>query len=163
MRIIKRLIGLVFLTIVMASFSKCSSAPKLQKEAPTTFGKVYFERWVSGMAQGPSGTTLFIEVKDDNVKLDSVYFRGQGTKLEVDKSSNLRYIGKFTSKSTEKIDRIMSSDPKQEYGNKPPKMPVKIPFDLAASECVVSYKINGKTKYFKLIDIAEKESNDHPM
>ena len=89
MRIVKQILGLVMLTCIMASFSQCSSTKKLQKEAPTTFGEVYFEQWVSGMAQGPSGTNIFIEIKQDNVQLDSVYFRGKVTKLDIDKSNKI--------------------------------------------------------------------------
>jgi hypothetical protein len=163
MRIIKHILGFVFLTIIMASFSKCSSAHNLQKEAPTVFNEVYFEQWVSGMAQGPSGINIFIEVKNDNVHLDSVYFRSKGAKLEVVNSNNHQYIGRFISKATEKRDIIMHKDASQEYGNQAPEIPVNVPFKLEPNECVVSYKINGKTKYYKITNIIEKESNDHPM
>ena len=151
------------LTCIMASFSQCSSTQKLQKEAPTTFGEVYFEQWVSGMAQGPSGTNIFIEVKHDNVELDSVYFRGEATKLDIDKSNNLLYIGRFISNSTEIKDVIMHKDASKEYGNTAPVIPAKIPFELTPFECVISYKVNDKTKYFKLSDIKEKETKDLPM
>lgn len=151
------------LTCIMASFSQCSSTQKLQREAPTTFGEVYFEQWVSGMAQGPSGTNIFIEVKHDNVQLDSVYFRGKVTKLNLDKSNKLLYIGRFISNSTEIKDVIMHKDALKEYGNKAPVIPAKIPFELTPFECVISYKVNDKIKYFKLSDIKEKESKDLPM
>ena len=163
MKLVKQILGLVILTFIMASFSQCSSAQKLQKEAPTTFGEVYFQKWVSGMAQGPSGINIFIEVKNDNMQLDSVYFRGKVAKLDIDKSNKLLYVGRFISKSTEKRDIIMHKDATEEYGNKAPEISAKIPFELAPFECVISYKVNGKTKYFKLTDLEEKESKDHPM
>ena len=163
MRIVKQILGLVMLTCIMASFSQCSSTKKLQKEAPTTFGEVYFEQWVSGMAQGPSGTNIFIEIKQDNVQLDSVYFRGKVTKLDIDKSNKLLYVGQFISKSTEIKDVIIHKDVSKEYGNQAPEIPSKIPFELSPFECVITYKIKGKTKYFKLSDIKEKESKDIPM
>ncbi|MEZ4796924.1 MAG: hypothetical protein R2785_07120 [Flavobacteriaceae bacterium] len=163
MRIVKQILGLVMLTCIMASFSQCSSTQKLQKEAPTTFGEVYYEQWVSGIAQGPSGTNIFIEVKHDNVQLDSVYFRGKATKLDIDKSNKLLYIGRFISNSTEIKDVIMHKDANEEYDNKAPELPAKIPFELTPFECVVSYKVKGKTKYFKFTDIVKKESLDVPM
>ena len=43
------------------------------------------------MAQGPSGINIFIEIKNANVQLDSVYFRGKGTKLD-----NLIQVGHDT-------------------------------------------------------------------
>lgn len=163
MKTIKQILGLLILTLIMASFSQCSSAQKLQKKAPTTFAKVYFDQWVSGMAQGPSGTNIFIEVRNNEVELDSVYFRGKVAKLDKDNTNNLLYIGRFMSKSTEKMDVIMHKDASEEYGNKAPELPVKIPFELSPFECVVSYKVKGKTKYFKLTDIVKKESLDVPM
>ena len=151
------------LTLIMTSFSQCSSAQKLQKDAPMTFGEVYCQKWVSGMAEGPSGINIFIEVKDDAVQLDSVYFRGKATKLELDNSDELKYVGRFVSKSKEKTDMVLSSDPKQEYGNKAPEIPVKIPFELGLNECVVSYKLNGETAYYKLSNVVEKPTKDVPM
>jgi len=163
MKTLKPLLGLILLTLIMTSFSQCSSAQKLQKEAPTTFGDVYCKKWVSGVAQGSSGLDIYIQLKKDAVQLDSVYFRGKGTKLELSESNKLLYIGKFISKPKGKTDVVMSSDSKQEYGNKPPELPIKIPFELAPNECVVSYKINGKTKYYKLQNVIEKRSMDVPM
>lgn len=163
MKLVKHILCLVILTFIMGSFSQCSSAQKLQKEAPTTFGEVYFQKWVSGMAQGPSGINIFIEIKYANVQLDSVYFRGKGTKLDMVNSNKFLYVGKFVSKSTEIRDVIMHGDATQEFGNKAPEIPAKLPFELAPDECVISYSVNNKTKYFKLTDIKEKESKDHPM
>jgi hypothetical protein len=40
---------------------------------------------------------------------------------------------------------------------------LNIPFELAQDECVVSYKSNGKTKYYKLTNLVKKESRDIPM
>ena len=134
--------------VIMASFSQCSSAYKLQKNAPKSLGESYFEQWVSGMAQGPSGINVFIKVEDDNIQMDSVYFRGKGIKLVKDSSDNMLYVARFISKSTNKEDMMMSSDSKQEYGNKAPEIPKKIPFDLKANECIVSYQLNGKTLYY---------------
>jgi hypothetical protein len=163
MKTLKQVFGLLLLTVLMTSFSQCSSAQKLQTKAPIAFGDVYCKKWVSGVAQGPSGLDIYIPVKGNAVQLDSVYFRGKGAKLEINESNNLLYIGKFASTSKEKTDLIMSSNSKQEYGNKPPTLPVEIPFELAPNECVVSYKVNGKTKYYKLENVVEKRDMDVPM
>ncbi len=163
MKTLKQIFKLLTLTVIMSSFSQCSSAQKLQKEAPTTFGNVYCKQWVSGMAEGPSGLDIFIEIKDLKFQLDSVYFREKVTKLNRHPQKTGFYVGSFTSPSTQKQDIIMSSDSKEEYGNKIPEKPIKIPFQLAHNECVVSYKVNGNTKYYKLTNVAEIHSMDVPM
>jgi len=163
MNLLKQIFNLLMLTIIMSSSSQCSSAQKLEAEAPATFGDIYCKKQVSGIAEGPSSLDLYIEVKDFNFKPDSVYFKGRVTKLKRHSQKEGTYIGQFSLSSNQKQDIVMSSDPKAEYGNKIPKKPVKIPFKLAYNECVISYQVNGKTKYYKLINVAEIHSIDIPM
>ncbi len=158
MKLVKQILGLVILTFIMASFSQCSSAQKLQNEAPTAIGEVYFQKWIAGVEGGGSGVNIFIETLSNDTKLDSVYFQGQVAKLEVKPGTENEYIGRFISDFNKKEDMVFSSDPNKEYGNKPPQLPVKIPFELNDDECVISYSENDKTKYFKLKNIKEKES-----
>jgi len=163
MKAIRKIIGLLMLTVITAGFTQCSSTQKLQKKTPTAFGETYYEQWVSGVAQGPSGLNVFIELKDDAIQLDSIYFRGKAAKFEVKPANKLLFIGRFINASTEKIDRIMNSNTTEEYGNKAPEITLKIPFKLAQNECVVSYTSNGKTKYYKLTNVVKRESRDIPM
>jgi hypothetical protein len=163
MKTLKKLFGYLMLALIMASLSHCSSAQKLQKEAPTTFGETYYKQWVSGVAEGPSGLNIFIELTDESIQLDSVYFRGKVAKFEVKPANKLLFIGRFINESTEKRDMIMNSNTAQEYGNKAPKIETNNPFNLGQNECVVSYKHNGKTKYYKLNNIVKKESIAIPM
>jgi hypothetical protein len=163
MKTINKIVGLLTLTLVMASFSQCSSAQKLQKKAPTTFGEVYFQKWVSGVAGGGSGINIFVETLTDNVQLDSVYFRGRAAKFEVKPANKLLYIGRFLTDSNKNEHMIMSSDTNQEYGNKAPIIPSKIPFELKDNECVISYLSNNQTKYFKIENIEERRSKNYPM
>lgn len=163
MKTLKQIFKLLTLTLVMSSFSQCSTAQKLQKEAPTEFGNIYCKQWVSGIAEGPSGLDIFIEVKDPKFQLDSVYFRGKETKLIKDSQKEGVYVGRFTSPSAQKQDIVMSSDPKAEYGNKMPEKPKKTPPDLAHNECIISYVENGKTKYYKLTNVVEIQMVEAPM
>ena len=163
MKTLKKLFGYLMLVVIMASLSHCSSAQKLQKDAPTTFGETYYKHWVSGVAEGPSGLNIFIELRDESIQLDSVYFRGKVAKFEVKPANKLLFIGRFINESTEKRDMIMNSNTAQEYGNTAPKIETNNPFDLGQNECVVSYKNNGKTRYYKLTNIVKKESIHIPM
>lgn len=163
MNTFKRIFKLLIVTVIMSSFSQCSTAQKLQKAAPTEFGNIYCKQWVSGMVDGPSGMDIFIEIKDSEFQPDSVYFREKVTKLIKDSQKEGIYVGHFVSKSKQPQDIVMSSDSKQEYGNKMPKKPIKIPFDLAHNECIISYKVNGRTKYYKLTNVAEIQMVEAPM
>ena len=42
-------------------------------------------------------------------------------------------------------------------------MPNRIPFELNDDECVISYFVGNKTKYFKLKNIEERQSDKIPM
>jgi len=163
MKTLKYIFKLLSLIIIMSSFSQCSSAQKLQVEAPTNFGDIYCKKQVSGIAEGPSSLNIYIEVKESNFELDSVYFRGRVTKLKKHSQKEGTYIGQFSLLSSQKQDIVLSSDPKAEYGNRIPEKPMKIPFELLHNECVISYIKNGKTMYYKLTNVEEINSFDVPM
>ena len=149
----------------MTSFSQCSSAQKLQKEAPVKFGTAYYQHWVAGVQGGGSGINLFIETEGtlkENIQLDSVYFRGMVAKFQVKPNNPSLFIGRFSLKANQKRDIIMSSKPKAEYGNESPKKKSKIPFDIKDNECVVSYKEGDKMKYFKIENVVEKQPQYYP-
>lgn len=151
--------------IIMTSFSQCSSAQKLQKEAPVKFGTAYYQHWVAGIQGGGSGINLFIQTEGfskENIQLDSVYFRGKASKFEVKPNNPSLFIGRFSLKSNQKKDIIMSNKPKAEYGNELPELKTKIPFELKDNECVVSYKEGDKTKYFKIENLVEQPPQYYP-
>lgn len=155
--------SLLFLLIIL--FSSCSSAQKLQSEAPIKYGEVYCETWVAGVRGGGSGINLFIPLSKEapkSVQLDSVYFRGKGTLLEKIEGEKTLYVGRFQTNFNQMQDIVMSSDPNEEYGNEAPNLDEKIPFELKDSECVVSYKNGDETKYFKIVNVIEKQPQHYP-
>lgn len=157
MRFLNRLFTFSILLLFMASFSQCSSVPKLQKKAPLSHGDVYYQEWTAGVQGGGSGINLFIPVEDSDIILETVYFRGQKSKLET-KPSNLKlYIGRFKTENNQPIDIVLSSDQKEEYNNKLPQEATEFPFDLNDDECVVAYRSANKRMYFKISNI-KKES-----
>ncbi len=163
MKLLKNISFLLLVVLLMSSFSQCSSAQKLEKNTSINFGDVYCQKWVAGIREGGSGINLFIPVtkSNKNIQLDSVYFRGKATKLVLAYDS-LHYVGKFKNIEKHSRDIIMSSEPKEEYGNQAPQLPKKIPFELERSECVVSYKDNKSTKYVKIDNINEKPMVSYP-
>lgn len=150
-------------TVVMMilSTSKCSENQKLQDAPPFAIGEVYVESWTSPEVAN-TGFTLHIPiVGNDNssIVLDSVYFRNQITKLVKESvGSNTVYIGKFEIPEKSNPDIIMSSDPLEEMKNKPPRIPKTIPYKLGQSEGIISYIVDGETRYFKIEDIIEKSN-----
>ena len=140
MKLLKQTSFLIVMLILMASFSQCSTAQKLQKNAPTQFGDVYCQKWTAGVKGGGSGLNLFIPAMDKSIQLDSVYFRGKVVKLEVKPGDLTLYIGRFKTEFNQPSDVVMSSDSNEEYGNQLPEKVKIIPFELKDDECVVSYK-----------------------
>jgi len=146
----------------MTSFSKCSTAQKLQKEAPLSFGEVYAQTWVAGIKGGGSGINVFIPVEDNSVVLDSMFFRGQKVKMEFNKQVKLMYIGRFLTEFNQQKDIILSSDMKEESKNKSPILKEEMPFELNDDECIVSYIKGGKTLYYKISNIKMEQPLHYP-
>ncbi len=162
---LKKIISITILPLIMFSFSQCSSQKKLQQDAPVKLQEVYCQGWVAGVKGGGAGMNIFIPVDavlNKKVKLDSVYFRGKAARLETKPQNESLYIGRFMSNDNKSRDLIMSSDSKNEYGNKMPVIPAKTPFELKDDECAVSYKDGNKTKYFKIENVIEKASIPYP-
>ncbi len=153
------------MVLIMISFSQCSSAQKLQKETPIKLQTTYYQHWVAGIKGGGSGINIFILTENSelkNIQLDSVYFRGKASKLEVKPNNPNLFIGRFLLTPKQKRDVIMSNKPKAEYGNELLKLKEKIPFELKENECVVSYKEESKIKYFKIKNVVEKQPQYYP-
>ena len=162
MKAIKKTVFIILLSFIMAGFSQCSSAQRLQDKAPVEVTEIYYQRWAAGVRGGGAGVNLFITLKDANIKLDSVYFRGRVAVLETKPQNPSLYIGRFITVK-KNFDMVMSGDSIAEYGNKLPTKEEPIPFKLDAYECVVSYKDKGKTKYFKVGGIKERDMKHYPM
>ncbi|MCF7566805.1 hypothetical protein L3X37_00290 [Sabulilitoribacter arenilitoris] len=156
MKPLKNISFILLLLVIMSSFLHCSSTKKLQSEIPFEIGDVYYQDWVTGEKGGGSGVNLFIPIilNPNNIILDSIYFRGEQSKLEM--TNKTLYVGRFQDDSNEKEDIIMSNEPFAEYGNKVPEFPKKIPFKLKANACVISYKQGIKIKYFKIEGLTKK-------
>lgn len=151
----KKVIQYLGLILVSLNFSQCASTIKLQEKAPTTFGEVYCQSWVAGVKGGGAGTNIFIETKNPEIILDSVFFRGKVTKLVVKPANKKLVIGRFLSNSNTERPGLEVTD-KVEVSE-------AIPFKLKENECVVSYTVNGETKYYRLKDIKEKPLEALPM
>ncbi len=160
----KRIVNSVLkisLVSIIAIFAQCASSQKMEKkidtDAPVTLKSPYFEKWVSGIREGGAGFIIYIPIEsDDTVKLEEAYFRGKKIPLRKNKGGDI-YMGKYTDpNSIEKIELVMSSDPKEEFKNKVPVIEKKIPFALSANECVITYTKDGEKGHFRIKNLPEK-------
>ncbi len=148
--------------VLMASFSQCSSAQKLQKKAPMEFGDVYAQKWVAGVKGGGSGINVFIPVKDTTIPLDSMFFRGQKVKLEFTGGDQALYAGRFLTDFNQPEDIILSSDMREESKNMLPKLKEVMPFEFNDDECIITYRKEDKTMYYKISNIETKQPQHYP-
>ncbi|HEY9184386.1 MAG TPA: hypothetical protein VIM94_03575 [Salegentibacter sp.] len=139
----------LFSIVLLSILSSCGSNKELQERAPAQFNEVYY-------SQTENGLNLYIPVaviQENRVKLESVYFRGMHSALNLDAEKPNLYVASF---ATGKGDKIMHEDPKEEYGNKAPQAPKESPFKIESDEAILVFKQNEKTKYYKLTGIEER-------
>lgn len=156
----------ILLGMIIIGFSSCSSSQKLQKEIPFAVTSATCQEWVAGVQGGGSGinvTFVADNLAENNIQLDSIFFRGQkAAVMMLEEKGKKNCSARFVTPKLEKPDIIMHKDPKKEFGNKPPKLQEKIPFELADNEAVISYTQAGKVKYFKIENIKQKSKLFYP-
>jgi hypothetical protein len=150
----KKIIGIGFITLLSFTFFGCGVS-KAQNNHPF---KVLEATYANSVVEQTElvVTTLKITTNNEEIQLDSVYFRNHKAPLKrLDSDGNSVFIGSFTTSKTPH-DYILDSDPKQEFGNKPPVTVSKLPFELRDNEAVVSYFYKGNINYYKILEVKEK-------
>ncbi|WP_081208085.1 hypothetical protein [Salegentibacter sediminis] len=139
----------LFSIVLLSVLSSCGSNKELQERAPAQFNEVYY-------SETEDGLDLYIPVaviQENRVQLESVYFRGMHSPLQLDAEKPNLYVASF---ALGKGDKIMHEDPKEEYGNKAPQAPEKSPFEIKEDEAILVFKQTDKTKYYKLTGIEQR-------
>ncbi|MDT0642142.1 hypothetical protein RM553_04785 [Zunongwangia sp. F363] len=135
---------------VFSLFASCGSNKELQEAPPAQFRQAY-------TTSEDAALLLHIPVvaiQENRVSLESVYFRGMKSPLKQNEEIPGEYVARFNTKDP---SMIMSSDPKEEYGNKPPQKPQKSPVELKSDEALLVFAKNAATKFYKLEGIVEKD------
>lgn len=135
--------------VITALFINCGGNKNLQEAPPVQMQQAY-------LTSNNNTTNVYIPVtsiQENRVSLDSVYFRGMAAPLERDAERPGVFKAEFR---TGKEDYIMSSDPKEEYGNKPPQVRQEIPFKLEDDEAILVFSENENRKYYKITGIRER-------
>ena len=138
------------LIVMFSLFFSCGSNKDLQEKAPAQFQTAYY----TPTSEGIQLVIPVTSIQDQRVALDGVYFHGMKSKLVQDPEKPNLYTANFRIGTG---DMVMSKDPKDEYGNQPPQMTEKSPFNIKRDEAIVVFTQNNETKYYKLTGIMEKE------
>ncbi|MDY8138724.1 hypothetical protein [Aquimarina sp. 2201CG5-10] len=159
---IKYIMARIAVFAIIVGLTQCATSQKIDEAAPIEIKGAYFQNWVAGIQGGGSGVLIYIPVEEkSDVQLDYVYFNNKKINLER-KPNEPAYVGRYTNPG-EKRDLVMSGDSKEEFTNEPPKIEEKIPFELKENECIIAYTKSGKTGFFKLDKLPEKELQAYPM
>lgn len=159
---------LVILTAIMplVFFASCASQPKLQDNAPVAIDEYYYQTWAAGARGAGSGINFTLALKQvpTNVVLKDLYFQGRKTALKQGEQAPSVFTGYFKTDMNDASDLQMNADSKKEYGNAAPQIENEdIPFELKDTEAVISYEVQGKLKYYKLIEVAKRPTKQMPM
>ena len=134
----------------------------LETSAPFEIGEKTYFYWVGGQ-KGTQGTTITLEgeTTSSNISFSKVYFQNHEYDVVPQFNGN-DFVIAATMSEFHKADRIMSGDPVAEYGNRPPQIPKKIPFDLKNDEAVILYSVNGQESYHKISEVKKLETIYRP-
>lgn len=128
--------------IVLAVFlSQCASV-KTENTKPFT---------VKSATYNSNTSELLVEFSSSkNINFQELFYNNQKAKADIISKENKNYVyGNF--KKVLLHDLNLHSDAKQEFGNKTTTTSKeKIPFELKNNEAIVTYKINGTLKNFRI-------------
>lgn len=143
-------------------FATSCKSTSTQKKVPFTIEEKTYAQWVGGK-EGSRGTTITIKgfSQTTNLSFSKLYFQNHEYDLVPEFNGN-NFVLAATRTDPFKKDRVMSSDPKDEYGNEPPPLKKKIPFDLENDEAVVMYSVNGMESYLKITGIKKLDTVYRP-
>lgn len=143
MKLLKLCVPIIFCFSIM----RCTSTRQFEKVPPTEFSEVYYQAWNSGIEEGGSGISIYINIKEQSVAFDSIYFRGMVTKLSPSPNNLLLYVGRF------KL-RHNNSNEVTKGLNKT--------FKLKDNQAVVSYFKKGKVCYYKIDAMEKRDIINYP-
>ncbi|MDG5491142.1 hypothetical protein [Psychroserpens sp. SPM9] len=145
MKLFKKMtFAILFVTVIATTFQCASSkvvATQFEQDTPFNIKPVAFQEWYAGIKIGTTGLNVFLPLTnvDQNVTIDSIYFR------------NLK--GKLQEKGEKYIATLQNTT--KGYTFKKSERPADYPFMLQDYECVISYIENGVTKYYKITQLNE--------
>lgn len=156
-----RIIGMAAGMALLVTAMGCKST-MAQKKAPFSITeKSYFE-WVGGK-EGTRGKTITIKGISQtlNLSFSKIFFQNHEYAVVPEFNGN-DFVLSATMSEFYAPDKIMSADPRDEYGNRAPELEKKFPFDLMDDEAVVLYSVNGQESYHKVSGIKKADTVYRP-
>lgn len=146
---------------ILFGFSQCGTS-KLVTNPPFKITSATYNNWVGGLP-GSSGTRVEIRLTDkENIAFDSLFFQKKATKIEVREANGKTFLtAHFNTSTANKRDLILDSDSRKEINNEVPKND-NFPFELKENEAIISYKVSGKIKFYKIEKIEATKPNYYP-
>lgn len=140
----------------------CANTYKLEKKSDFTFSDAYYNSWFSGIKGGGSGYNIFLKleegslVNNNKIKLQNVYFKGEVVELKAQSNGKYKAFIKENKRKGSMDSETQDNEVVDEINKK------EIPFKLKSNEAVVSYIVEKKIKYFKIV-LTKKSTMDVPM
>ena len=163
-------IYIILISFLTMSVSNCKTTKTMNdskvSEMTQEITGAYFQKWVAGVKGGGSGINLYIPAFSQDLMFEKVFFRGMETSItKANHEGKEYYIGYFKTPLNSKAEMNLDEDAKNEYGNKSPLQTekVKMPFEIADNEAIITYTENDETKYVKVTGITEKPMLALPM
>ena len=146
---------------ILALSSGCKTNT-VQKKVPFSIDEKTYFHWVGGK-QGTRGTTIRIKgyASTLNLSFSKIYFQNREFDVVPQFSGN-DFVLEATFSEFIPPDKVMSSNPLDEYGNKPPQLGESIPFELEQDEAVIMYAVSGSESYVKVSGVKKLETQYRP-
>lgn len=149
-------IKILSLFIMMSTLFQCRSL-QLDKRPPFEITSATYQNWFGGQP-GVSGINVRIIYKaDKQIQFDSIYFSKKVAKLEFKDPKRQDIIFGYFNTSRLQNDRVLDANPTKEMNNHIPEIH-KFPFELKPNQAVISYKFDGKTRFFKIKNLVKKQT-----
>ncbi|TXD50580.1 MULTISPECIES: hypothetical protein [unclassified Polaribacter] len=148
-----------FIVLMFVLFFQCRSL-QFDQNPPFKITSAVHQYWVGGQP-GIKGVNIIIGYSSKKkIEFDSIFFDKRVANLQSKNSeteTETLVVGYFI--VNERKEMILDENPVKEFQNPIPIIK-KFPFQLKEDEAVISYKIQGKIKYFKIVSVKkEKELN----
>ena len=149
------LIGMLLLLFIQCVGSKKVSY-EFQTKVPFQILKAEYKDWIGGV-EGVRGTVIEILINDQDIGIDTLYFRNNKIIPNVKKlnKTDLLITGSIINKSKPML--ILHKDSSKEFGNEAPTINKSVPFDLMKNQVVLRYTHKNKIEYVK-IELKKEET-----
>lgn len=144
---------LLLIGVTLLAFTNCAN--QMQTSFPVGITEIYYQYWVAGVQGGGSGTNVFLQLEKELPKsctIQQLYFQ-QGLAKPVAQSAT-QFQFSFSRNSNWNRGNDIPSDVSDKT--------IKTPFPIEDNQAILEYTYNGKTKFYKITNLVEKEMLAYP-